>query len=306
MTEATTPQGNADDNTVSARLASMLAPPQEDTTEDETQPELDQSDENEYPEEEELSESELPRYRVKDPDTGQEMMMTGDELASSWMRQSDYTRKTQHLAEDRKVVEHDRKQVVEERHRYTDGLKQYLNADEPQPPAESVFEDDPLGYMKAKDDYRDALAQRHQAEAELQRISEQERAEQHHQMQAHLSQESQRLAEIIPEWTDPDTAKREKDAIKEFGQSIGYTPDELDAVTDSRAVLVLRDAMLHATQTNRGRTKLRPVEGVPAVPSGRPTRQRMSEYTKAQLQLRKSGRPDDATRAIAALIKSTA
>jgi len=152
MNESTTPAGTDE---VTSRITQILnpTPQEEDTsvTEEETQLETE-GFEAEYEDDQVEADSVEPsRYRVLNPETGEEEYYTGEELADGWMRQKTFTQKTQLLAEQRKEMEAERAKVSQEREQYQQGLHQYLSQPEPQPPSEELFETDPLAYMKAKD-----------------------------------------------------------------------------------------------------------------------------------------------------------
>ncbi len=306
MTESTSPLGPEE---ATSRIAQMLNPSQDtSTTEEETQLEENEF-EAEYDDDQVEADSVEPeRFRVLNPETGQEEYYTGAELADGWMRQKTFTQKTQQLAETRKEMEAERAKVAGEREQYQAGLHQYLSQPEPQPPSEELFETDPLAYMKAKDDFRDAMAQRSQAQAELQRVEGERMREANLQRQEYLQRESEKLSGLIPEWRDETVALREKQAIKEYGLSIGYSGEEMDSIGDSRAVALMRKALLFDSMTQKGQAKLKQnPEGVPMLRAGglQPQR-RVSEFRRAKQKLAKTGKPEDATRAISEILKRSA
>ena len=311
MNESITPAGTDD---VTSRISQILAPtPQEEedtlVTEEETQLEENEL-EAEYEDDQiEADSVEPPRFRVLNPDTGEEEYYTGEELADGWMRQKTFTQKTQALAEQKKAMEAERAKVAEEREQYQQGLHQYLSQPEPQPPSEELFETDPLAYMKAKDDYRDALAQRSQAQAEYQRVEGERMRDANLQRQEYLQRESEKLTNLIPEWRDETVATKEKQAIREYGVSLGYSAEEMDSIGDARAIALMRKSLLFDSMTQKGKTKLqRGPEGVATLrPGGQQQPQRrISQYRRAKMQLAKTGKPDDATKAISEILKRSA
>jgi len=310
MNESTTPMGTED---VTSRISQILAPtPQEEdtlVTEEETQLEENEL-EAEYEDDQiEADSVEPPRFRVLNPDTGEEEYYTGEELADGWMRQKTFTQKTQALAEQKKAMEAERAKVADEREQYQAGLQQYLSQPEPQPPSEELFETDPLAYMKAKDDYRDALAQRSQAQSEYQRVEGERMRDANLQRQEYLQRESEKLTNLIPEWRDETVATKEKQAIREYGVSLGYSAEEMDSIGDARAIALMRKSLLFDSMTQKGKTKLqRGPEGVATLrPGGQQQPQRrISQYRRAKMQLSKTGKPDDATRAISEILKRSA
>ena len=309
MNESTTPVGTDE---VTSRITQILnpTPQEEDTsvTEEETQLETE-GFEAEYEDDQVEADSVEPsRYRVLNPETGEEEYYTGEELADGWMRQKTFTQKTQLLAEQRKEMEAERAKVSQEREQYQLGLQQYLSQPEPQPPSEELFETDPLAYMKAKDDYRDALAQRSQAQAEYQRVEGERMREANLQRQEYLQRESEKLTNLIPEWRDENVATKEKQAIREYGVSLGYSAEEMDSIGDARAIALMRKSLLFDSMTQKGKTKLqRGPEGVATLrPGGQQPQRRLTEFHKAKMKLAKSGRHEDATSAISQILRRSA
>jgi len=309
MTESTSPLGPEE---ATSRIAQMLNPNpmEEDTSAIGEETQLEENEfEAEYDDDQiEADSIEPQKFRVLNPDTGEEEYYTGDELADGWMRQKTFTQKTQLLAEQRKEMEAERAKVADEREQYQAGLHQYLSQPEPQPPSEELFETDPLAYMKAKDDYRDLLAQRSQAQAELQRVDGERMRDANLQRQEYLQRESEKLTNLIPEWRDETVATKEKQAIREYGVSLGYSAEEMDSIGDARAIALMRKSLLFDSMTQKGKTKLqRGPEGVATLrPGGQQPQRRVSQYRRAKMQLAKTGKPDDATKAISEILKRSA
>lgn len=59
-----------------------------------------------------------------------------------------------------------------------------------------------------------------------------------------LAEEQQKLYQAIPEWQDPDTAKKERNEIMQYAKAIGFRDEEVSSFTDHRAVVALRKAMM--------------------------------------------------------------
>lgn len=74
------------------------------------------------------------------------------------------------------------------------------------------------------------------------RVQSQRQEEQRQNM---LSEQYQKLPELIPEWKDEGIAKKERDEIKQWGVKAGFTPQELEQVNVASHVMVLRKAMLY-------------------------------------------------------------
>ena len=205
-------------------------------------------DEFEYEDvEEEAPVVEEQRYRVKAGDD--EAEVTLDELKNSYMRNADYTRKTQQVAEQRKAAEAELAAVQGERQRYADQLavvEQALSQQEPtQEYWNELYQSDPLEYTRQRDLARDRKEAMEQIQVEQQRVQQEQAAQLQAQAQQRLAQERDRMNELIPEWLDEEVAAKEKAAVVTYAQRQGYSDVELAQVSDARAVSMIRKAYLY-------------------------------------------------------------
>ena len=197
--------------------------------------------------EEEEAEEEAPRdekFVVKVD--GKEIEVPKDELIRGYQREADYTRKTQKLAEERKLVESEFQQVRGEREQYAQilgQLQQKLQEFEPPEPDWNRLEvEDPTEYARQWTSHQRRQQQKYAVQAEQDRLNQLRQAETQKQIQAVLAQETARLKEKIPEWSSPEKAKAEGKALLEYGQALGFSEQELNGITDSRALLALHKA----------------------------------------------------------------
>jgi hypothetical protein len=197
--------------------------------------------------EEEEAEEEAPRdekFVVKVD--GKEIEVPKDELIRGYQREADYTRKTQKLAEERKLVESEFQQVRGEREQYAQilgQLQQKLQEFEPPEPDWNRLEvEDPTEYARQWTSHQRRQQQKYAVQAEQERLNQLYQAETQKQIQAVLAQETARLKEKIPEWSSPEKAKAEGKALLEYGQALGFSEQELNGITDSRALLALHKA----------------------------------------------------------------
>ena len=206
---------------------------------------LESSEEVEGDEEE--SEEEAPRdekFVVKVD--GKEIEVPKEELIRGYQREADYTRKTQKLAEERKLVESEFQQVRAERE-YTSQLigqlQQKLQEYEPPEPDWNRLEvEDPTEYARQWTSHQRRQQQKYAIQAEELRIAQLQNADAQRHIQATLAAETARLKEKIPEWNSPEKAKAEGKALLEYGQILGFSEQELNTITDSRALLALHKA----------------------------------------------------------------
>jgi len=206
---------------------------------------LESSEEVEGDEEE--SEEEAPRdekFVVKVD--GKEIEVPKEELIRGYQREADYTRKTQKLAEERKLVESEFQQVRAERE-YTSQLlgqlQQKLQEYEPPEPDWNRLEvEDPTEYARQWTSHQRRQQQKYAIQAEELRIAQLQNADAQKHIHATLAAETARLKEKIPEWNSPEKAKAEGKALLEYGQILGFSEQELNTITDSRALLALHKA----------------------------------------------------------------
>ena len=217
----------------------------------EAEADYDEAEEVEYDEPEAEDETEEapaePTYRVRVGD--EEVDVPVSELTNSYMRQSDYTRKTQQVAEQRKAAEAELAEASAQRQRYAEQLatvEQALSQSEPtQEYWDQLYQSDPLEYTRQRDLMRERKDALEQVQVEQQRVQQEHMAQLQAAAQTRLVEEQERMKELIPEWLDPEVAQREKTQVVTYAQRVGYTEEELANVSDARAVAVIRKAMMY-------------------------------------------------------------
>ena len=212
----------------------------------EPQDEADETSE-EVGSEDEESEDEAPRdekFVVKVD--GKEIEVPKEELIRGYQREADYTRKTQKLAEERKLVESEFQQVRGEREQYAQVLGQLQHKlrefEPPEPDWNRLEVEDPTEYARQWTSHQRRQQQKFAVQAEQARLQQLYQAESQKQIQNVLAQETAVLKEKIPEWNSPEKAKAEGKALLEYGQNLGFTEQELNSISDSRALLALHKA----------------------------------------------------------------
>jgi hypothetical protein len=256
----------------------------------------------------ETEEDEQPQVFTVKVD-GKEIEVTLDELQKGYSRTQDYTRKTQQIAETRKAVEAEAAAIRAEREQYAQllgALQQQLETAGEQPiDWERLYAEDPIEWVRQRELSRDKQEKQAAIQSEQQRLSQlsaQQRAE---EMKTILAQQQEELIKAVPEWKDSKKAKAEKALLIEFGQKIGYSEEELKNVFDHRAVVTLRKAALYDQMVSK-RKDIKPVVNNgprPVKPSAAGRVSSTTEGTRAKQRLAKTGRVDDAARAIELLMK---
>ena len=291
------------------------------TTEDEVVAEDQQEDEVET---EEVSEEEEASEEVETEDTGEEeteevaeesnytIKVDGEEyevnleeLKAGYQRQSDYTRKSQALAEGRKeneAIQSERIRLEQERQMYANGLQMLKEQQSAKLQEfkgvdwENLKEEDPYAYMLKKDEYRDAQDKARNA-AQQQQIVQQQQKQQEAQSRATFVQDQySQLVNALPEWDNKESTVKED--IRKFAISSGYAPEEVDQLADHRSVLILKKAMEFDKLTKKVAPKKKAIKKVPKVQKsgrGKVKSEAADDKTKKKrARLRKSGHQDDA------------
>ena len=244
---------------------------------------------------------------------GQEIEVGLDELKAGYSRQSDYTKKSQALSEERRSFEQDRDAVLLERQQYAQllgALQQQLNGmDEPAPDFDRLYDEDPIEATRLERQWQQrqsAKQQKMQAiQLEQQRVQEANRQYQIQTMQQILQEEVQRLPEVIPEWRNDEVAAREREELREYLINSGVAEEELQALVRANHIKVLRKAMLYdkgqkrvqrAAKDGRRSKVVRP--GSSQAQSKPGSRRQKS----ARQRLARSGRLDDAAHLLESML----
>jgi hypothetical protein len=253
-TQNTTPEGSGELTVEGAANAFLSMMDREDGS-DKEQPEsaseanesdAESDDESEVEQDDDGEEQEQPTYLVKA--AGEEREVTLDELIKSYQLGTDYTKKSQAVAEERKVVEAER-QAVQEAKQMRDTYAQRLEmieqmlAPQQEENLDYLKETDPIGYSVKVAEMIQRDKQLAAVQAERSRINQQQEQDRQAQMQSVVAEEMQKLSSFIPEFTDPAKGEAIRNDIRAFGKQIGFSDNELAAVYDSRAVLTLYKAM---------------------------------------------------------------
>ena len=260
-------------------------------------------------EESEDSEEEKPDQTFTVKVDGTEVTVTLDELQKGYSRTQDYTRKTQQIAEIRRQVESEAEAIRAERSQYAQLLgaleSQVQQAAQPNIDWDRLYQEDPIEWVRQKEVMRENQAKAQAIQFEKQRLAEISQQEQTQQMQAYLAQQREELLKVLPDWKDPNKAKKEKELLIDFGQKAGFSTDELKNIFDHRVVNVLRKAALYEQMMSK-RQNIKPVTNNgprPAKPGAAGRISQTSEATRAKQRLAKTGRVQDAASAIELLLK---
>jgi hypothetical protein len=268
----------------------------------------DETDSEQSDEEGDSEEGEQPQVFTVKVD-GKEVEVTLDELQKGYSRTQDYTRKTQQIAEARKQTDAELQEVRAEREQYAQLLgalqAQVQQAAQPNIDWDRLYNEDPIEWVRQREVMRENQEKAAAIQSEQQRLAQLSQREQLQQREMLLAQEQEALVAAIPEWKDAKKAQAEKAMLVQFGQKIGFTPDDLKNVVDHRAVVMLRKAALYDQMMSK-RGQIKPVTNNgprPAKPGAAGRVSSNTEAVRAQQRVAKTGRVDDAANAIFQLLK---
>jgi len=179
---------------------------------------------------------------------GEEFEVSLDELRDGYQRQSDYTRKSQSLAEQRKAYEANLQAVQNERNQYAQVLEQMSENQNYQLQQfedinwKELKDDDPMEYMEKRLEYQEAKDRISQLNNERARVHQQNQAEITQVLTEKVQKEAELLSAALPEYADPGSNL--KTDIRNYALSLGFPENEIDSISDHRVVLVLHKAMM--------------------------------------------------------------
>lgn len=280
-------------------------------SEEETDEELEEDDDAEYEDDEEEPDgdeaSTADTFTVKV--AGEEIEVGLDELKNGYSRTSDYTKKSQSLAEERKAFEQDRESVNIERQQYSQLLGQLqiqltTGGEEP-PDFDRLYEEDPIEASRQQHNWQKKQQKLQAIQMEQQRVSEAQAHENQNAVRELIQSEVVRLPELIPEWKDETVAAKERDDLKAYLVDQGVNEEELNALVRAPHIAVLRKAMLYDKGQRRVKKSQKAQKGKsvrPGSKGGTPTNSNR-KLKSARQRLAKSGSRGDAANLIEQVLK---
>jgi len=282
----------------------------------------DGDDEAEYDDEAELDEDdgeeeasqELPDdITVKVKVDGEEVEVTLAELRNGYSRTSDYTRKAQALAEERKAFQGEAETIRQERAQYAELLpllqQQLIQQASAEPDWDTLYNEDPIEAARLERQWRKSRedqSYRFQAiQAEQERLAQEAAADQMRNVQAFVEAERAKLPDVIPEWKNQEVMLREAKELREWALSSGLTEQDVESLRQASHVALIRKAMLY----DKGKTKVaqasKPKQKSRVIrpgSSGTQVEVRSTDVKRASQRLVRSGRVSDAAALLDKLI----
>ncbi len=242
---------------------------------------------------------------------GEEQAIPLDELLKGYSRQSDYTKKTQELSEQRREMDTLREQwtsevsrIQAERQHYIQSLEsavqssighldQFANID-----WNKLKEENPLEFITKRDEYREAeshIQQYKAQQAQAAQVHEATEKEAHARL---VHEESGKLVGVLPEWGETAKRKALGEELKAYAISEGYTAEEIKGLVDHRNFMTLYKAMKYDKASSPAVVKKKVKNKPRVIRAGRGTvkEDRVKSARAASMKrLQQTGRVDDAT-----------
>jgi len=327
MSEEAQPQGSM--QTAENAFATLLSGKEPEPTESEelaeeqpsdlvdhletVEEEQESSEEELTEEEEEVQQVEAQKYALPFGENGEVIEVEQTELQNYVLRQQDYTKKTQEVAAERKQLNEERnslraiQSLANQLQDEYDSLKKVEEVEQSDEYWEQLKAENPMQFLVERQEMQEKSSEREAAQQKVfamqQQLAEQNKLEQHRTLYA----EAQKLEELIPEWKNRETAEKEKAELMQYGRANAYSDEELNNVSDSRAINMLRKAYLwDELQSKKGNLKQKALAtpaSSTAVRNANAPRQKMSEFKKAELKLRKTGKLKDAASAFEIMLQ---
>lgn len=201
---------------------------------------------------------ETPEEQYFDFD-GEQISLT--DLRNGYLRQNDYTRKTQEIAEQRRVYQENQRDINQLRGDALAGieaLKAHVAAEfrvMEMPDFDYLAEHDPAEFLRQQHIWtkrQNAVQQVYQAEQAIKAKQAEYEAEQH---QAQIRETKARFLEKYPEYQDNAKADAVQLEITNFLLDTGFTPDEIRGISDFRII----DLLVQVVQGQKLKNSVQPV-----------------------------------------------
>lgn len=308
--------GALDTNQAGELFASMFSPQPvevdkaepEAKAEEATEVKAEDAQANPDAEAEEPSGDDDPEVTVKID--GKDVTVKLSELKGSYQKDKAAQQRFEQAAELRKQAEAETQKAQAERQAYAQklqGIHAQLGAalqQQQQIDWEALKASDPVEFVNqvrlAQE--RQALYQR--TTAEMQQLQALSQAEQQKALAEHIAKQSEALLEKLPEWKDEAKATSEKTALRKYLVGQGWGDEDVSGITDARAVVLARKAMLYDQMIEKASAATKKVAQLPqkverpGVGDTQPLDKRSSAYQR----LAKSGRVEDAASIFASIL----
>lgn len=180
---------------------------------------------------------------------GEKAKLTLEELAKGYSRESDYTKKTQELAQQRSQIQAEMQRAQAERRAYVERIQQveaFLESSEPKISPEQWAEweqYDPARFAAEKIKFSERQQQKANLRAQREHLDRQTQLETVQALKEFVSTQKPILEQHIPEAKDPQKWEAKQAEMRTFLKEFGYQDAEIDQFYDARVVRLAYEAM---------------------------------------------------------------
>lgn len=203
---------------------------------------------------------------------GKTVKLSKAELADAYkngLRQADYTKKTMEAAEVKKYSEMEAAKARQERQGYADNLNRMaaqlegVLGQQQAIDMNALLDSDPVEYLKQQHLFTQRQAQLQQINQQRQTVAQQMHAEQQQLHASFLEQQQQELLAKLPGWKDTAKATAEREALKTYLKAEGYRDEDVAGISDHKAVILARKAMLYDQMISKASAAAKKVAAIP-------------------------------------------
>jgi len=271
----------------------------EEEEEDESPAEETEEEEVEEPEAEEEEEETL--FTTPDGDE-----VTLDELKRSYLRQSDYTKKTQALAEERTNLQQVNEQLGTQQNVLAENLTMALDIIEPQLAEfaktdwNALAESDAYEYAEKRALFDQAQIRYNNVVNTSQQLVQHQNAQNQQQQQARLAEEGKALQMALPDMADPKKGKALRNSLRDYALANGLSEAEAGGIQDHRIIVMMNKARMFDEMSKSGiQMAKKKIAKSPkkVVKAGQPltrTEKNQAALNKKRSRLNATGSVDDA------------
>jgi hypothetical protein len=223
------------------------------------------------------------------------------ELKSEYGKEKASQERFEQAAEMRKTADAEMQKAHAERTNYAQNLQRMAVQlegalqEQQQTDWNALLESDPIEYLKQQNLFQQRQAAYQQNMVEQQKMAAVFQAEQQKAYVQTLKEQQEALLAKLPTWKDPAKAQAEKAALKTYLLSEGYDEQAVDGISDAKAVVLARKAMLYDQMIEKARAATKKVSTLPQkVERPGNGQQQLDKRSAAFQKLSKSGSVDDA------------
>lgn len=191
------------------------------------------------------------------------------ELTASYQKDKAASEKFEQAAALRKTADAEIAKTQQERASYAANLErmglqlEVALQSQAQTDWAALLKSDPVEYLEQQRLANERQAQLNQVNQQRHAIAMQMQAEQQNAHQSYIQEQQQALLDKLPAWKDSAKALAERDALKTYLKAEGYDDASISGISDHKAVLLARKAMLYDQMISKATAATKKVATLP-------------------------------------------